>query len=102
MIPTPGWLEELTFEKDKVTGLSRELTFCDNDGKIAYGYFDDDGNQISGFAWVLKDDGTYDKFSVEYVKIEKEKKNDNCDSQEGSSNEEEDGRELLTFICNEK
>jgi hypothetical protein len=37
---------------------------------------------MNGFEWQLKDDGTYDKFSVEYVELKDETKK--------------------TFICNEK
>ena len=60
-----------------------------NDGEIAYGWFDEDGNKISGFEWHLKDDGTYDKFSVEYVKFEKEDKKDNDNHDEHESDSED-------------
>ena len=60
--------------------------------------------------WVLKEDGTHDKFS--YKKVKKNKENNEKDApnddkeaeNEGEDDEEDsDGmEEVLTFICNEK
>jgi hypothetical protein len=52
-------------------GLEKKVVFSD-DGLIACGQFDKDANQLNGFEWQLKEDGTYDKFAVEFVKFEKE------------------------------
>jgi hypothetical protein len=37
------------------------------DRRIAYGWYNQEGHLIKGFAWVLKDDGTYDKVAVKYI-----------------------------------
>jgi hypothetical protein len=36
-------LNNIKFEKDEITGFSRELVF-DDDGMVAYGYFNEDSN----------------------------------------------------------
>ena len=77
----------MIFEKEESSGLERRLYFHEDGKKINYGWYDENYNQINGFEWHLKDDGTYDKFSVEYVKFEKEdqEKNENQDAHEGAS-----------------
>ena len=49
--------------------------------------------------WILKEDGTHDKFSAK--KGEKNKENNEKDAADDDI-EEEDEEEVLTFICNEK
>jgi hypothetical protein len=41
--PTPGCLESIIFETDESSGLDKKLFYFD-DGEIAYGWFDEDGN----------------------------------------------------------
>jgi hypothetical protein len=62
------------------------LLFSEN-GTIDYGYCFEENKLINGFQWILKDDFTYDKFKVEYVKVEKEKKEEteNQDADESGS-----------------
>jgi hypothetical protein len=61
----------MIFETDELLGLEKKVVFSD-DGLIACGQFDRDANQVNGFEWQLKEDGTYDKFAVEYVKFDKD------------------------------
>jgi hypothetical protein len=64
---------------------------------------------INGFERHLKDDGTYNKFSVEYVNFEKKKEKEEYENQDVHESEsedshihEKDGEQIKTFICNEK
>ena len=77
------------FEREESSGLERRLYFLEDGKKINYGWYDEHYNQINGFEWHLKDDGTYDKFSVEYVKFEKEDKKDNDNHDEHESDSED-------------
>ena len=57
------------------------------DQQLMDGQSDKDNKKNNGFQCILKDDGTYDKFKVEYVKVEKEKKKEteNQDADESGS-----------------
>ena len=65
-IPKPGWMNYII--KDYSQKVRYTKRFID-DGEIREGEFNEDGNQINGWKWQLKEDGTFDKFKAETHKI---------------------------------
>ncbi len=58
------------------------------DGYIAYGWYDQEGQLIKGFRWDLNDDGTYDKKAVKYLGIKIEE-NENDDERRRDDSDED-------------
>jgi hypothetical protein len=79
----------------------------ENNGEIREGQVID--GKFDGFKWILKEDGTHDKFSVQRVKKDIKDSDKDPHDNSGTENEESDDdpdedqyEEVLTFICNEK
>ncbi len=90
-ISTAGWMNGIIKDASLDTDYRKEF---DNKGEIKEGQFNENDDLIDGIKWILKEDGTHDKFSVKRVKKNKDEEEDEEDS---------DGvEEVLTFICNEK
>jgi hypothetical protein len=61
--------------------------FFENNGEIREGQVID--GKFDGFKWILKEDGTHDKFSVQRVKKDKKDSDEDAhDDNSGTENEE--------------
>ena len=120
-IPTPGWMKRIIKDNSQQVWYMKIFRA---DGQIREGEINENDNQINGWMWQLKDDGTFDKFKVETHKIDRTIQNedmkrdedkedkedkedeeddeDDEDDDEKDEDEEEEEEEVFTFVCNEK
>ena len=63
--------------------------FFENNGEIREGQIIDENGKIDGFKWILKEDGTHDKFSLQRVKKDKKDSDEDAhDDNSGTESEE--------------